>query len=120
LDAGLPTGYSAAGEGIEVGGEVEAFKAGDLVACAGAGIANHAEIIDVPVNLVTRGPAGGEAGVAATCTPRGAAGRGGGRGAPAGADIWRDHRGDRSRAPGADYMSAAEGGGLRGDRRRHR
>lgn len=51
LDAGMPTGYSAAGTVVEVGELVEGFKIGDRVACAGAGIANHAEIIDVPVNL---------------------------------------------------------------------
>ena len=39
-----------------VGAEVDGFAAGDRVACAGAGIANHAELIDVPVNLVVRVP----------------------------------------------------------------
>jgi predicted dehydrogenase/threonine dehydrogenase-like Zn-dependent dehydrogenase len=56
LAAGLPTGYSAAGEVLQVGEQVDGFRAGDLVACAGAGIANHAEVIDVPVNLATRIP----------------------------------------------------------------
>ncbi|MDX6511268.1 MAG: hypothetical protein QOE36_772, partial [Gaiellaceae bacterium] len=56
LDAGLPTGYSAAGVVVEVGAEVEGFAPGDRVACAGAGIANHAELIDVPVNLAVRIP----------------------------------------------------------------
>lgn len=51
LDAGLPTGYSAAGTVVAVGTEVEGFAVGDRVACAGAGVANHAELIDVPVNL---------------------------------------------------------------------
>ena len=51
LDAGLPTGYSAAGTVVAVGSEVDGFAVGDRVACAGAGIANHAEVIDVPVNL---------------------------------------------------------------------
>jgi len=51
LDAGLPTGYSAAGTVIAVGSEVDGIAVGDRVACSGAGIANHAEIIDVPVNL---------------------------------------------------------------------
>ncbi|WP_319797015.1 bi-domain-containing oxidoreductase [Nitrobacter sp.] len=51
LDAGLPTGYSAAGTVVAVGAEVEGFAVGDRVACAGAGVANHAEMIDVPVNL---------------------------------------------------------------------
>jgi predicted dehydrogenase/threonine dehydrogenase-like Zn-dependent dehydrogenase len=51
LDAGLPTGYSAAGTVIAVGSEVDGIAVGDRVACAGAGVANHAELIDVPVNL---------------------------------------------------------------------
>ncbi|HEY3541207.1 MAG TPA: bi-domain-containing oxidoreductase [Gaiellaceae bacterium] len=58
LSAGLPTGYSAAGVVVGVGEEVEGFAVGDRVACAGAGIANHAELIDVPVNLVVRVPDG--------------------------------------------------------------
>ena len=56
LATGQPTGYSAAGEVIAVGSQVEGFTVGDRVACAGAGIANHAEIIDVPVNLATHVP----------------------------------------------------------------
>ena len=56
LAAGLPTGYSAAGVVVDIGAEVEGFSAGDRVACAGAGVANHAELIDVPVNLVVRVP----------------------------------------------------------------
>jgi predicted dehydrogenase/threonine dehydrogenase-like Zn-dependent dehydrogenase len=56
LAAGLPTGYSAAGVVVGIGSEVEGFAAGDRVACAGAGIANHAEVIDVPVNLAVRVP----------------------------------------------------------------
>ena len=58
LAAGSPTGYSAAGVVIEVGEEVEGFSVGDRVACAGAGVANHAEIIDVPVNLAVPCPEG--------------------------------------------------------------
>jgi predicted dehydrogenase/threonine dehydrogenase-like Zn-dependent dehydrogenase len=56
LTAGSPTGYSVAGEVIAVGEQVESFKIGDKVACAGAGIANHAEYVNVPVNLVTHIP----------------------------------------------------------------
>jgi predicted dehydrogenase/threonine dehydrogenase-like Zn-dependent dehydrogenase len=56
LDAGLPTGYSAAGVVVEVGSEVTGIAVGDRVACAGAGIANHAELIDVPVNLTVPVP----------------------------------------------------------------
>ncbi|MHB1244453.1 MAG: bi-domain-containing oxidoreductase, partial [Gaiellaceae bacterium] len=68
LAAGLPTGYSAAGVVVEVGEEVEGFRAGDRVACAGAGIANHAELIDVPVNLAVRIPEGLGTDAASTVT----------------------------------------------------
>ncbi|MDP5280682.1 bi-domain-containing oxidoreductase [Sphingomonas sp. DG1-23] len=53
LAAGTATGYSAAGVVVALGSEVTGFSVGDRVACAGAGIANHAEYIDVPVNLAT-------------------------------------------------------------------
>jgi len=56
LAAGRPIGYSAAGVVVAVGEEVDGFAPGDRVACAGAGIANHAELIDVPVNLAVRVP----------------------------------------------------------------
>lgn len=56
LEAGTPTGYSAAGTIIAIGERVEGFAVGDRVACAGAGIANHAEVIAVPVNLAARIP----------------------------------------------------------------
>ncbi|RAU21945.1 oxidoreductase [Paramagnetospirillum kuznetsovii] len=68
LDAGTPTGYSAAGTVIAVGERVDGFAVGDRVACAGAGIANHAEIIAVPVNLATRIPHGLESDEACTVT----------------------------------------------------
>src|SRR5438270_3004246 len=58
ISAGVATGYSAAGEVLEVGPEVNSFRVGDFVACGGGGIANHAEFIDVPVNLTTKIPAG--------------------------------------------------------------
>lgn len=53
-----PTGYSAAGEVLEVGAEVVGFKPGDWVACAGVGVANHAEVIEVPLNLACHIPTG--------------------------------------------------------------
>ena len=56
MDLGKPTGYSAAGVVIAVGKNVLDLKIGDRVACAGAGLANHAEYIDVPRNLVMRVP----------------------------------------------------------------
>ncbi|NCC18838.1 MAG: oxidoreductase [Bacteroidia bacterium] len=54
LDAYSPLGYSCAGEVLEVGEDVTEFKVGDKVACAGAGYANHAEIVSVPVNLCVK------------------------------------------------------------------
>jgi threonine dehydrogenase-like Zn-dependent dehydrogenase len=68
LDAGLPTGYSAAGTVIAVGSEVEGIAVGDRVACAGAGVANHAEVIDVPVNLCVPVPEALSFDLAATVT----------------------------------------------------
>ncbi len=56
LAAGGATGYSAAGTVIGIGAEVTGFAIGDRVACAGAGIANHADYIDVPVNLAVKLP----------------------------------------------------------------
>jgi len=54
LDAYSPLGYSCAGEVIEVGAGVTEFEVGDKVACAGAGYANHAEIVSVPINLCVK------------------------------------------------------------------
>jgi len=56
VDIKATTGYSASGLVLEVGSEVKNIKVGDKVACAGAGIANHAEFIAVPENLVTEVP----------------------------------------------------------------
>ena len=56
LDSPNPLGYSSAGEVVAVGGLVEGIRPGDRVACAGAGYANHAELIAVPKNLVARLP----------------------------------------------------------------
>lgn len=56
LEAYSPLGYSSAGEVIAVGEGVTQFTAGELVACAGVGFANHAEIIAVPVNLCVKLP----------------------------------------------------------------
>ncbi|MFT5848354.1 bi-domain-containing oxidoreductase, partial [Psychroserpens sp.] len=54
LDAYSPLGYSCSGEVIEVGEGVTEFEVGDKVACAGAGYANHAEIVSVPINLCVK------------------------------------------------------------------
>ena len=62
------TGYSVSGRVIQVGKKVKNFKVGDRVACAGAGVANHAEVVNVPVNLVVRVPQGLEMREASTVT----------------------------------------------------
>ena len=54
LDAYSPLGYSCSGEVIEIGEDVTSFKVGDKVACAGAGYANHSEIVSVPINLCVK------------------------------------------------------------------
>ncbi len=58
LDSPSPLGYSCAGKVVAVGGLVEGMSPGDIVACAGAGYANHAELITVPRNLVIKVPPG--------------------------------------------------------------
>ncbi len=54
LEAYSPLGYSSAGVVIGIGDSVQGFSIGDKVACAGAGYANHAEIVAVPVNLCVK------------------------------------------------------------------
>jgi predicted dehydrogenase/threonine dehydrogenase-like Zn-dependent dehydrogenase len=58
LDSLSPLGYSAAGRVVAVGEGCEAFAVGDAVACAGAGYANHAELLWVPANLCAKIPDG--------------------------------------------------------------
>lgn len=58
LDAPLALGYSSAGVVLETDEDETRFQPGDLVACAGAGFAAHAEIVAVPRNLVARVPKG--------------------------------------------------------------
>jgi len=59
LDEPLPLGYSAAGEVIGLGAGTEgAFRIGQRVALAGAGLANHAEFDCVPTSLVAPIPDG--------------------------------------------------------------
>ncbi|MGH9143731.1 MAG: bi-domain-containing oxidoreductase, partial [Vicinamibacterales bacterium] len=53
---GWAIGYSVAGEVVAVGEGIADLAAGDLVAAAGAGQANHAEYVAVPRNLVCRLP----------------------------------------------------------------
>ncbi len=56
LDQPQSLGYSCAGTVIATGEGVTQFNVGDRVACAGAGYANHAEVIVVPTNLVGKIP----------------------------------------------------------------
>jgi len=60
LDSLSPLGYSLVGEVIEVGNDVDNLNLGDIVSCAGAGYANHAEINFIPKNLCAKVPAGVE------------------------------------------------------------
>ncbi len=50
-------GYSSAGVVLHTGGIAD-FRVGQHVACAGAGRANHAEVVSVPGNLVAPVPEG--------------------------------------------------------------
>ncbi len=68
MQAPAPTGYSVAGRVVELGPGVTDLAVGDAVACAGAGLANHAEYVAVPRNLVARVPEGLALEDAATAT----------------------------------------------------
>lgn len=68
LDDWRPLGYSSAGRVIDFGSGVTDISVGDRVACAGAGYANHAEVIAVPRNLVAPIPPGVDARQAAFAT----------------------------------------------------
>lgn len=56
LDQPLALGYSSAGMVVEAGEGIVGVKAGDRVACAGAGFAVHAEYVLVPQNLLAKLP----------------------------------------------------------------
>ena len=58
LDTPIPLGYSIAGEILEAGRGVAGHSPGARVACAGATLANHAEINAVPKNLTVPIPDG--------------------------------------------------------------
>jgi predicted dehydrogenase/threonine dehydrogenase-like Zn-dependent dehydrogenase len=58
LDAPMPLGYSLVGEVVGTGPASHGLAVGDLVACAGAAIANHAEFVAVPQQLCARLPDG--------------------------------------------------------------
>jgi predicted dehydrogenase/threonine dehydrogenase-like Zn-dependent dehydrogenase len=51
-------GYSSAGLVLEAGLDAVGFRPGDLVACAGSGIAAHAEVVAVPRLLAAKIPDG--------------------------------------------------------------
>lgn len=53
---GSMLGYSLSGVVLAVGNGIKDLKAGDRIACAGSGIANHAEYVDVPRNLMVKIP----------------------------------------------------------------
>lgn len=63
-----PLGYSTSGIVAEVGTKVTDIAVGDAVASAGAGYANHAELVAVPRNLVCRIPSGASLSEAAFTT----------------------------------------------------
>jgi len=65
---GWGIGYSAAGEVVAVGEGIRDLAPGDLVSCAGAGQANHADWIVVKRNLVCRIPPGVSLSAAASTT----------------------------------------------------
>ena len=52
----FPIGHSCSGQVIAIGNKVKNFGVGDFVACAGEGLANHAEVVCVPEHLVVRVP----------------------------------------------------------------
>ena len=68
LEESVVTGYSAAGVVIEAGKNIKDITIGDRIACAGAGIANHAEYIEVPRNLLAKVPEGVNFNEASTVT----------------------------------------------------
>lgn len=57
LDQPMPLGYSLVGEVLDVGPQTRGAQVGDLVACAGAGVASHAEFAAAPELLFARIPA---------------------------------------------------------------
>jgi predicted dehydrogenase/threonine dehydrogenase-like Zn-dependent dehydrogenase len=66
LAAAAATGYSAAGVVRQVGPGIDDLEPGDLIACAGAQCAHHAEFICVPRNLTVPLPEGADLAAAST------------------------------------------------------
>src|SRR5512137_1166602 len=56
LDQPIPLGYSSAGVITALGDDLQGFKVGQRVACAGGGYAVHAEYITAPKNLLVSLP----------------------------------------------------------------
>ncbi|MDD5659969.1 MAG: bi-domain-containing oxidoreductase [Actinomycetota bacterium] len=56
LEEFSPLGYSSCGEVTELTDDIRNIKIGDLVACGGAGFANHAEYVFIPKNLLVKIP----------------------------------------------------------------
>jgi len=54
LDSYSPLGYSCAGEVIAVASDIMDYNIGDRVACGGAGVASHAEVVSIPSNLCVK------------------------------------------------------------------
>jgi predicted dehydrogenase/threonine dehydrogenase-like Zn-dependent dehydrogenase len=68
VEAAFAVGYSCSGIVLACGKNITNFSVGDRVACAGSGIANHAEIVAVPQNLAVRVPEGCDLESAASAT----------------------------------------------------
>jgi predicted dehydrogenase/threonine dehydrogenase-like Zn-dependent dehydrogenase len=56
IDSGKPVGYSISGVVIGIGADVKGYSIGDRVTASGAGLANHAEFVNVPINLIAKMP----------------------------------------------------------------
>jgi predicted dehydrogenase len=65
---GWTIGYSASGRIVAVGDDIHDLAVGDMVACAGAGQANHADYVNVRRNLVCPLPPGCDARLGASAT----------------------------------------------------
>lgn len=57
INNSLRLGYSAVGEVVEVGDQVENAEVGDIVACYGAPYVGHSSYLHVPKTLITKVPA---------------------------------------------------------------
>ncbi len=56
LDTPIPLGYSCAGYVVGVAEDVDGYRIGDRVACAGTGYASHSEVVFAPRHLVAAVP----------------------------------------------------------------